>query len=220
MRTRMLTRSAILSIVLLAGAAAIARVDSADARVRSAALEALPMDIGSWRGRDGPPFDADTLAVLGVDDLVTRVYADARTAVDVYVGYWGAQRQGDTMHSPLNCLPGSGWEPVSKRALRLRVRDGDGASREIAINRYLVERYGDRELVLYWYQQHGRVVASEYVTRLFQIADAIRLHRTDGAIVRLMIPAGSEETAERSAETNGIRFATALYPWLDRALPS
>lgn len=218
MGTRMLTRCAILSLVLLAGAAGIARVDRAT-RARPATLEALPMEIDGWRGRDGPPFDAETVAVLGVDGLVTRVYADARAAVDLYVGYWSVQHQGDTIHSPLNCLPGSGWEPVSKRALRLRMAGG-GAPHEIAINRYLVERYGDRELVLYWYQQHGRVVASEYLTRLFQIADAIRLHRTDGAIVRLMIPAGSDGVGERAAEAEGLRFAAALFPRLARVLPS
>ena len=53
--------------------------------------------------------------MLGVDDYLSRAYYRADGAVvGLYMGYYGSQRQGDTIHSPLNCLPGAGWEPVSR----------------------------------------------------------------------------------------------------------
>ena len=67
-----------------------------------------------WSGKHAPAFDAKTLEVLGVDEYLNRVYQNpSGNPVGLYIGYWGSQRQGDTMHSPLNCLPGSGWAPVS-----------------------------------------------------------------------------------------------------------
>jgi len=216
----MLTRAALLLLISLASAATIARVGRTEPRHERAALATLPLDIGEWRGRNEAPFDGKTLAVLGVDDYLTRTYVDADGPVGVYVGYWASQQQGDTMHSPLNCLPGSGWEPISKRALDVRVPDGAAGEREVAINRYLVERAGDRELVLYWYQGRGRVVANEYLSRIFQVADAVRFHRSDGAIVRLMIHAPPEDAGARAAERLGSRFVAALFPWLGHSLPS
>ena len=53
------------------------------------------------------------------------------------------------------------------------------------INEYIIEKQGQRQLVLYWYQSHGRVIASEYWAKLYMVLDAIHLHRTDGALVRV-----------------------------------
>ncbi len=66
------------------------------------------------------------------------------------IGYWESQRQGDTIHSPLNCLPGSGWDPVSKATIE--VPNGIGDDR-IAVNRYIVRKGLDTQVILYWYQK-------------------------------------------------------------------
>src|SRR4029078_8383531 len=131
-------------------------------------FDRFPMQLNEWRGVQQPPFEPRVLAVLGVDDYLTRAYyAPDRAEVGLYIGYYGSQRQGDTMHSPLNCLPGSGWEPVSKSYLPISMAAAspdapDGSNPDVVVNRYVVQKVLDRVLVLYWYQSHGRVVASEY----------------------------------------------------------
>jgi EpsI family protein len=145
------------------------------------------------------------------------VYLDAgKRPIGLYVGYYGSQRQGDTMHSPLNCLPGAGWSPVSFRRMSISVPSSAEASRDITVNRYVIEKGLDRQLVLYWYQGHGRVVASEYLGKIYMVLDAIRTNRTDGAMVRIIAPIVTDEA---HAEAQAVGFAQVLFPLLGRYLP-
>ena len=119
--------------------------------------------IDRWTGQSLPPMEDKILAVLGVDDYLNRVYVlPDRAAVGLYVGFYNSQRQGDSIHSPMNCLPGAGWEPVSRSSVRIPVTLREGAT-EVDANRYVIQKGLDRQLVLYWYQSHNRVVASEYL---------------------------------------------------------
>jgi EpsI family protein len=157
--------------------------------------------------------------VLGVDDYLTRIYftEGRREGAGLYIGYYQSQRQGDTMHSPLNCLPGAGWEPVSRSTLHVNVST---PLKEIGINRYLIQKGLDRQLVLYWYQSHGRVVASEYWGKFYLIKDAVQLNRTDGSMVRVIVPVSSEAGGEQHAEEVAVRFVQTIFPQLAEFLPS
>lgn len=181
----------------------------------------FPMQFDNWRGIPDPPFTPDILAVLGLTDYLTRSYiTPARTGVDLYVGYWQSQRQGGAIHSPLNCLPGAGWELVSRSTIQVpdRGRPGDLS---VEINRDLIRMGLDRQVVLYWYQSHGRITASEYWSKLYLMTDAVRLNRTDGAIVRVTSPIlGDSEGSEHAAEMVATQFVTDLLPRLDAYLPN
>jgi EpsI family protein len=176
----------------------------------AAPLATFPLELGDWRGMDAPPFDEETLAVLGADGYVNRVYVqpEERSALGLYVGHYGRQEEGDSIHSPQNCLPGNGWQPVSHSRPRL---EWDGWS--FAVNRYVVQRRGERQIVLYWFHGRGRAVASEYANKAYLLIDALRLRRTDGALVRIIAPVlDDEEAADRAARN----FARALVPALSR----
>jgi EpsI family protein len=76
-----------------------------------------------------------------------------------------------------------------------------------------------RQFVIYWYQAHGRSVANEYMAKIYMVADAIRMNRTDGALVRVITPIASSEdiAAARSAPRHSpcsLRpvYAAAFYP--------
>jgi EpsI family protein len=166
-----------------------------------------------------PPLNEELLKVLGVDDYLSRVYYRSNSeAVGLYLGFYGSQRQGDTIHSPANCLPGAGWEPISEG--RLQISDVDGAGRSILVNRYVIQKGLDRNLVLYWYQGRGRVVANEYLSRAFLIRDAMVANRTDGSLVRVLVPiaAGVENDIDR-AETLAQQFVRTIFPTLGAYLP-
>ena len=110
-------------------------------------------------------------------------------AVGLYVGYHDSQRQGDTIHSPLNCLPGAGWQPLEQGRITVSVRDhGTARPAPIEVNRVVIGKGLDRQLVLYWYQSHRRVVASEYWGKVYTVLDAMRYNRTDAAMVRVITP--------------------------------
>jgi EpsI family protein len=181
-------------------------------------FDSFPMNISSWRAVVDPPLDENILKTLGADDYLSRVYyRPDGAAVGLFIGFYASQRQGDTIHSPLNCLPGAGWAPVSQG--RLVIPSVGGSAADIEVNRYVVQKGLDRQMVLYWYQSHGRVVASEYKSRLLLMADAMRLNRTDGSMVRVIAPIRHEADAAQ-AEALATAFVHALFPLLTGYLPS
>jgi EpsI family protein len=197
----------------------LANARKSEVAVERESFATFPMDIGPWRAINDPPLEPDILKVLGVDDYLSRIYYKSDGArVGFYMGFYGSQRQGDTIHSPLNCLPGAGWEPVQQG--RLQIANVDGQGRDVTVNRYIVRKGLERQLVLYWYQSHGRVVASEYTSKMYLISDAIRLNRTDGSMVRVIAPIPFNATddgaaAERLAED----FVRVVFPLLPAHLP-
>jgi EpsI family protein len=186
-------------------------VSAADLVPEASGLRSLPLQIDEWRGQDLGRFDRDTEAVLQADDYLLRRYTRDGVPVDLFVAYYATQRSGHTIHSPLNCLPGTGWEWVDRRRERISV----GPGRDIDINGNVARKNGEQSLVYYWYQSHGRATASEYRNKLLLVQDALTLHRSDGALVRVTAPA-FPRTA-RSADLTA--FIRALYPILARHLP-
>jgi EpsI family protein len=214
-------RVIVVLVGLLGAAGAVARADRYELPPSRLSLAVFPMEIGDWRGSQAPPFTPRVLEVLGLDDYLTRTYFTTdRAGVGLYIGYWKSQRQGDTIHSPLNCLPGAGFEPVSQTILRIP-DPRNPAGPAIPINRYVVQKGLDRQLILYWYQSHGRIVASEYWSKFYLVADAVRLNRSDGSIVRVIAPvADGTPEAEQRAERDALRFVRDLVPRLDGFLPN
>jgi EpsI family protein len=216
-------RLLIVTAFLLLTAAYLAHASKAEPVPIRQSLATCPLNISDWTGQHAGDLDEQTLSILGVDEYLNRVYLNKRKKpIGLYIGYYGSQRQGDTMHSPLNCLPGAGWTPVQNDRLALQVPTGSGTTggpdeRPIEINRYVIEKGLDRQVVLYWYQSHGRVVASEYWGKIYMVLDAIRTNRTDGALVRVIAPI---VTSQEDAERDAVDFVRVLFPLLDRYLPS
>jgi EpsI family protein len=215
----MLIRSLIVAVALIAGALGIGRASDAEPVGPPIALAGLPLAMGGWSGTPLASFDARTLSVLGVDDYVFRSYSAGPGAhAGLYVGFYRSQRQGDTMHSPLNCLPGSGWQPVEKTRRSIVVASSiGGPPRQIEVNELIIERGLERQVVFYWYQSRERVVASEYWGKIWTVVDAVRQNRTDGALVRVTVPFTNDPGPARE---RGVAFITSLYPLLKTHLPS
>ena len=175
-------------------------------------LGRLPLLMDGWLGRDDP-MEAQIISALGVSDYVNRSYVNlGGEPVGLYVGYYQSQRSGETIHSPKNCLPGAGWEAVRSGHLVIPMT----AMPAIAVNEYLVEKGLTQYLVLYWYQAHGRVIASEYSGKAWLVFDAITRNRTDEALVRIITPT---RDGEGQARARAIQFVQGLYPRLSSFIP-
>ena len=213
-------RIAVVVGLLLLAFVPVIRADRAEDTPLRMSFALFPMQLGEWRGTQRPPFTDSVLKVLGLDDYLTRLYVRPDNAVaDLYVGYWQSQRQGDTMHSPQNCLPGAGWEPVSQRELTFP-DPRNPAAPPVSVNRFMIQKGLERQLVLYWYQGRGRIVGNEYWSKIYLVLDAARHNRTDAAIVRIVVPVpGTTPEAEAAAERTAIGFANELLPALGKFLP-
>ena len=181
---------------------------------QSKPLTGFPAAVGDWQGR-GLPMSDSVRQVLGPGDFLSRVYTrPGQPYVDFFIAYFPSQQAGDTIHSPKNCLPGSGWTPMKAERLQITV---PGRPRILA-NRYIIAKGADRQLVLYWYQAHGRTVASEYWAKIYLVLDALRMNRTDGSLVRVLTPITPNET-EATAEQRVVSFASLAAPYLDDHIP-
>jgi exosortase D (VPLPA-CTERM-specific) len=184
--------------------------------VQGKPLESFPMQMGSWNGVD-LSIDQKTRAVLGPGHFLSRDYTPLQAgypSVNLYIAYFPSQRTGDTIHSPLNCLPGAGWLPVERSRDTLSL-PGHGP---FPANRVVIARGDLRQVVLYWYWAHDRGVASEYSARYYLVKDSMRLHRSDGALVRIMSPIYPGETAD-AAYQRALGFAGGVVPLLNDYIP-
>ena len=199
--------------VLLESSALLHAVSHAEASVPRRPLGELPYSLGTWKGQERS-MEERIVQAVGVSDYVNRVYSDAGDAgVQLYIGYYASQRTGDTIHSPKNCLPGAGWDPIHSGYVRLSVPGGS----KIVVNEYVVQQDLDKRLVFYWYHGRGRVIASEYYGKFWMVADAISRNRTDGALVRLITPMND---GAANAHARLVSFAQVLFPQLDDLIPN
>jgi len=210
-----LAMRAALAAALLLGALLVLQFRSTGEAVPiRKSFDTFPSQIATWQARESSNLDLEIVNLLKVNDYVMRRYADrdGRT-LWLYIGYWSSQRKGAQIHSPRNCLPGGGWEPIEASRLVVPL---PGVHTPIEVNRYLIQKDREQQVVLYWYQSQGKAVAGELDAKIEMVRTAITRNRTDGALVRVSAPVigGVAET------TDGlVRYVQTLYPLLAEYLP-
>ena len=183
-----------------------------------ASLSSLPSQIDGWTGSD-EALDQQTLDILGPGEFLVRDYENTNQPqsqpwINLYLAYFPTQKAGDTIHSPNHCLPGAGWVPTSREIIQLTRPDGSS----FPVNRYVVAKGEDRQLVLYWFQAHGRAVASEYWAKYYLVADSVRMNRSDGGLVRLMTPMLDGESPD-AAQARLMKLGSQFLTLLDNYIP-
>jgi EpsI family protein len=174
----------------------------------------FPAALGGWKGQEETILEPGILSILKMSDYLMRRYDDAGgRPIWLYIGYWQSQRKGGDIHSPKNCLPGGGWEPIEASKLSIRI---PGRDTPIWVNRYLIQKDNQMQITLYWFQTQGKVVAGELGAKIELVRNALLRNRTDGALVRLSAPVqgGVEQTTERL-----VGYVQVLYPVLHEYLP-
>ncbi len=213
-----IARLLVVTACFVLAAVAIGMASRTEAVPPRQSLDLFPTVMGEWRGGPSTPFEPKIMAALKVDELVNRRYRDkAGRSAMLYIGYYAHQEVGETAHSPLNCLPGNGWEPVKIGTLDITT---PGSAAPQRVSRYVVQKGIDRQVVIFWYQSKGRIIANEYATKFYMMLDAIRLNRTDGAIVRVTVPIERLQGSEPAAEQLAVSFIQTMFPTLDQFLPN
>jgi exosortase D (VPLPA-CTERM-specific) len=159
-------------------------------------LSQISSELGKWKQRGSDiKFSEATESVLGTSDYVMREYIKDGRIGNIYVGYYSSQKSGATYHSPLNCLPGAGWEMQNPELVEIKTTDG----KTFQANRYIIENGQYKEIMIYWYQGRGRAQASEYYDKFYTVWDSVTRRRSDGAMVRVMTSVGHSEKEATNA---------------------
>lgn len=179
-------------------------------------LAEFPRAFAGWNAVEDFPIEPEIQEVLRADDTLNRVYRQASDSAEanLFIAFFRTQREGQSPHSPKNCLPGNGWQPVETGVLSM---DLPGRGKPTTANRYVASHGGQKALIIYWYQSHNRVIADEYAAKFWLIADSIRYHRSDTALVRVVIPIHNERVG--TANDVGEAFVKAAFPELAKRLP-
>ena len=178
-------------------------------------LGEFPAVIGEWKMANAHQMDDKIMNVLKVDDYIMRNYRDAgQHQINLYIGYFAHQTQGKAIHSPRQCMPGAGWTPLVME--RAEIGLDPGGNRKIQVQKMLMGKGSDRQWCIFWYHGRGRIHGSEYLNKLYLILDAATQRRTDGALVRVILNAGSNP--DKSLETVD-QFIRAIVPGLDSYIP-
>jgi EpsI family protein len=212
-------------VVLMALSALVLHVRGDEDRVLpSRPISELPSTIGTRTATD-VPFDPEALQVLGKGDFLNRIYtpkpntpvgtAGDQAEIGLYIAYFPTQRTGQSIHSPQNCLPGAGWTFLSSGVTMLT----DSTGKEYQVGEYLITDGNSTQEALYWYQMHGRSIASDYKAKLYTLADSIRYGRTDAALVRIITRVNPGED-RLVARNRAVGFADQIVSLLPAYVPN
>jgi exosortase D (VPLPA-CTERM-specific) len=172
-------------------------------------LDAFPMQIGSYRG-ERTYLEWDIERVLGADDYLLSEYSggESELPVNLLISYYKTQNEGSGIHSPEVCIPGGGWEVSKWEQSEVRLKSNE----VIPVNRAIIQKGHNRQLVYYWFEQRGRKLTNDYIAKAYTVYDSIRNGRSDGALIRVVTPMYPKETVDEA----GVR----LGGFLDLAMPS
>ncbi|CAN2045933.1 EpsI family protein [Candidatus Magnetomoraceae bacterium gMMP-1] len=174
----------------------------------------FPSQIGKWHGTV-ERFDEQIYDKLGVDDSYLAEYKalDGRQ-VNLYIGFYQSQREGDLIHSPKNCMPGGGWNIIETGLEELNLPDYN----RMKLIKLILQKGPHKQIVFYWFQSRGRIIASEYMQKIYLVIDSIIKQRTDGSFVRLIAPVINNDAA--AALSSLKEFTKILMPLLYEYIPS
>ncbi|MBI5672876.1 MAG: VPLPA-CTERM-specific exosortase XrtD, partial [Nitrospirae bacterium] len=191
-------------------------VDRKESPPPRAAFVDFPMQIDGWQGSPFP-LEPQYIDALRFDDYVLADYrSDKQQPVNFYTAYYRSQRKGQSAHSPQSCLPGGGWEIVSLTQRDLPV--SQGMMQPLRVNRAVIQKGDQKQIVLYWFKQRERHLTSEYLVKVYLLWDSVSRQRTDGALVRLASlvgPGESESTVDQRLQG----FAVVAERELTRFVP-
>lgn len=179
-------------------------------------LSSFPLKLGEYVLSNAFQSSAEVIEMLGVDDYIQYNYIrnDGRR-INLYVGYYEAVGVDGGYHSPKNCIPGGGWgiDRVEERILPLSVENVESPN----ISEMVIRRGGEYQVVFYWYQNRGRIIASEYWEKIYQVLDALLMGRRDGAFVRIMLSVPGNDVKNAESELEG--FSELVLTQLKEHLP-
>jgi EpsI family protein len=180
------------------------------------AFSTFPRHIGEWIGTE-ESLDEGIYDILGVDDsFICRYNTSDGRQVQLYVGFYQSQREGDLIHSPKHCMPGAGWNIIKTSIEELATPSTNPG--KVKVIKLILEKFSERQIVLYWFQSRGRLIASEYLQKIYLVIDSITKHRTDGSFIRLISPVVGEN--EKKTVKDLKDFAELLIPILREYIPS
>jgi len=174
--------------------------------------EVVPYEVDGWSG-----FESRFDPVYGGDPSDTRLLRVYRRGdqlpVILYVGFFGELATILDVHTPELCYPSEGWEILRSE----KSSAGSFRGEQIQTKEILVDKGGNRRLVVWWYNAGSHPTGTRIRNVYAMLAMSVITGRTDGSMVRVETPVGSD--GEAGAKRRVDDFQKSILPQLDKALP-
>lgn len=180
----------------------------------------FPTTVGGWEAGAPERLEPTIEAVLKADDYLLVGYSkeEKRAPVSLFIAWYRKQTEGSGIHSPEVCVPAGGWEMSKIEVESIMVQLANGAEMLVPVNRAIIRKGFSKQLVYYWFEQRGRRLTSDYISKAVTVFDAMTIGRTDGGLVRLVTPIAGGET-ESDAQERLNSFMSGLLPILPQFVP-
>lgn len=170
-------------------------------------LSSFPKSLGPYELQATQFSSSAVVEMLGVTDYISYSYQkEGAQRVSLYAAYYDAVNDRQGYHSPKNCLPGSGWGIAEVKPRE--IRPAHAPDNPKVITEMVIRNRNDYQVVYYWYQNRGRIIASEYLERVYRVLDSLFLRRSDGSFIRIIVdvPEGSNlaEAEGLAADFSGL----------------
>jgi exosortase D (VPLPA-CTERM-specific) len=215
---RSISRPLIASVlIVLVGASMSAMIETREEIIPDRiSFDSFPSSIEDWKGADDI-IEKKYLDVLKLDDYILANYTRSNgDIVNFYSAYYRSQRGGASAHSPRSCIPGGGWQ--IKDFKTTQIDEVEFRGKPLSVNRLLIKKGDNGQLVYYWFQQRGRIITNEYLVKFYLFWDALTINRTDGALVRLTTTIQPGEDVAK-ADKRLTEFARLIKPALSQYIP-
>ncbi len=212
-----LKNSVIVSVLMILGAVLISYTSHSENVPPHHPFSTFPLKIDGWKGKTDR-FSDEVYKALGVEDSFLADYISQNGGrINLYIGYYQSQREGDLIHSPKNCMPGAGWGIADSSLIEIR-NTAEPGNPKVKVIKLTLENGPRKQIMLYWFHSRGRIISSEYSQKIYLVVDSVLRHRTDGSFVRLIAPVQNND--DKAALRDLINFSEQLMPILKEYIPS
>ena len=154
----------------------------------------------------------------GTDATLQQSFRRIDNRVDLYIAYFGYQREGAEAISDINRVPGSHslWKVISSDMTQVAV-----GSTSLPVNSRVIRRSGQTVLIWYWYRVANRNTNSQFEGKLLEMAATATGDDRAAAIIAVgaVVSENLDETAtllrsflEEGLDRNGALFQVDNLP--------
>ncbi|MCD6161744.1 MAG: EpsI family protein [candidate division Zixibacteria bacterium] len=144
-------------------------------------FERFPMRAGNWIGENDvvPDFLVDALKP---DNIFSATFTSRNgQQIQLFFDYFAGKNSARGVHSPRNCMPGSGWAIINTTENTINL-----GNRVIPASRFVIQNAQNRQCMDFWYVTRYGDTSNDYVFKFYLMLSSFTFRPNDVAFIRII----------------------------------